>query len=1694
MKLTFLSALFLTTLAAEPLQFIPATPENSTMADGSPLPEELSSSSWQWLKKQGEPNGIESIPHAKQSHSIMMVMASGLEPNAVYEVYGVFHQNANAKQPMRNRAVLPAGFGLTMASIHYFDGKASQEAPWLITPDTEIGKAYGIVTLPASSGMPKGFTDLGIQGDDKNLAFAQLGTARAAADGSIPVFISAFPHVGGNGRTVVDGLVIHPAKDNAGLPHVLNPATILHLAIRAGDNVTFDRALDMKVDVNSLDEEGLTPLFYASATGDTSLVRKLLDRGADPNATGQSVPPLTAAATVPCLETTTMLLDAGAIVRPSAYETHGKLHLGIDPRFIHPLVAAIQAGSLPVAKKLADKVPELDIESLYPDIEIRDENLSVANWNAPTTVAPMKYLIAAAVSRGQWELAEWLLGKGCKPITPHLGDWYDGRKIMRYQSALLPHAPIMVWATAGGDKSLPFLDAMIRKGYRPVIQRNHGHDFSGIDYSILPWDVLSTACFMGNKAMVARFLPEATELDRISQERLISLAIFSGNDDVIRLLREQFPNASPPRYRPDQESRIEADSTHEDETLRLLLPRTTQRPARENQDGGTNIVMAVIASPDAAGPGAALSAYASNSEVWTVVDRDVIESALGEKSIAKPWIDGTHRFSELGDRLAADVLVIASKLPGDAFSLYRFEAVEVATGLEIHREHFKDDKMDIETDLSRFLLNTAAAMDRARMHERRQAVTMVAFTANKELPNSTALARTLGAAVRARIDETPAFISLSRSQSGRLMEEQALKGAESLWAAAHLLEAAVRPAEDGRITVAMRLETLRNGERVKQDEEVTGYPSDLADLAAAAWNKLVGSTNESGVAQDAAAMAKNAELEFTRLLREIEWMMQQKTDPSEILPMIESAAALGAPADQIAPLHLDCLYRRISDFTKWDRSGSVLQHCGERAIVPLPLSPYYSDKIVHSLPAARELLHQTHFYILRDQSLPGERNRGNPRNPTLAVTAEYWNALQFLSFLRAAIYPNMLIDEEAQSEFGSFARDLDDCTRAYFDFISKNPPLHTSYFVKNLDKHVLQRNPELTRGLVRVFRKTAFLRHNHNELAFSLVRHAEHTKWLDPMGYLSSTFLAENPRDASPTITLNRALAKYQTASLDERAATYREAMLHTFETPATAHQEAQGLLYPAIRAHSLGYYLDHFATQQLIHHGNKVIPHLVQTGRPAPDLLMRPSTYMTLCRLYSLPTSLTLGQKNIDILRNNYAKEIDRLAAGYLRTGNPEVISSLHDAAIAFESILGEPIAASFGKKHAEYLKFKSNNLDMALEAELILDTRSADSSQHAFTCQFEPDLTDPNLIWLNHHPYRGGLLPVDSSGDRLEGVQRLRPWILGINLNNNRIEKAFNLGSIAGVSGDLTSPGWTREPWLNSYTQSNGKLLANVEWGDRSKLPNTLFTALIDKVSGKMRTLPEHMTVTNTNGFMALECDGSFYTLHHLNRLRVVGDGKYKFSFNRLDSDGAIEPISEYARRPEKTPFDAEDRIPWHIMRYGEKILVTDQWADHAALYDPANQSWELQPTETAQQINHFRNLRSTADVPSAPIRNGRGWSMDYANSIPGAIAFSHRAHGTKQVRIQIDIPENFAQGVQYASSSGVTDRSTAQVKAASHAEYIGTKPLHPIVISQTSDHLILAMHFDGQYRQEIGIRGNRFLPFLWRVAKEDVLSELE
>lgn len=897
-------------LLAQP-RFISVTPENATLPDGTLLGRQEGEAFWKWLPGEGNGGILESRAHELGGNAPpLRVLVDGLAPGVNHEVFGYFWAPGFGEQDKEVNH-WPARFGFGMASLTTYGGKYHQRIPWIISPGSEVGGFAGITSTVEEARPLKGIDFVTADGD-RRLIRARIGVARADAQGALHVYVDDFPESIHTGKTRIDGIAIQPApKDSIAMVGTGDPK-VLHLALRANDWPSAQRELEAGADVNALDPRGVGTLFHPVGSGNMDTVKKLLAAGANPNIPGQVFLPLTVAASTGDAAMVRLLLDAGAeipegrIERPKAlrswnlYRNMGDAWNEVkekknDQALLHPAIAAIRAGALESLKILLEKRPNLDLEKLGRAVEPEERS-----GNPPSVAL---FLVEDAMLQGNDELAAFLIDRGCTLSARVLLE--GGRSSKPRPNALLARA-----ITDGAilEKSR---EALLRRGVSPIYKLGPPY-YSQMDYKygIPPWDGLSAAVYVANVELTQRFLLQAEGLPLYYVEFLVAMARWHGETRILSLLEQKFPDAGKSKF-------SSLSVTAEDQSLdalRLLLPRTKPSLAMERPEGD-DLTLAVISSPQASGQGAYLEVEASKQKGWTVVDRSEVDKALRESQIADPWGGGEYRFAELGDRMAADMLVLVSRIDAEQIKLLKFEVIDVATGLAVLREHVDSKAFEPEKSTAPLLQRARAAILSARAGDRPTAITLLPFSIDESVWNSNSLVGVFRSAVQAEVDATPGVLSVGMNEIKAVGGEQALGGEGSFWAAAYTIEGGVAALEDGRIALTLRMQSMKHGNAKPIDHTEKGTLSELPSLAAKAWKTLSESVQSDvkGAAHAPAPDDKQRAAEAARLLREAEWLMTSKLH-AEAVPLLERANLLGASPEPLVQAHYSALIRQIPFF------------------------------------------------------------------------------------------------------------------------------------------------------------------------------------------------------------------------------------------------------------------------------------------------------------------------------------------------------------------------------------------------------------------------------------------------------------------------------------------------------------------------------------------------------------------------------------------------------------------------------------------------------------------------------------------------------------------------------------------------------------------------------------------------------------
>ena len=1683
--------------AAGTVRFIPATPENTRLADGSPLPEKLESIGWKLRADVGNGGVFESNPDVLAE--TLMVEVTGLEPGKAYEVFGFFWADGFGLDHPETRGQRPAQFGTSLATLHTFDGPdgpvRGHVCAWQVTPGGTAGAAYGLKSAIEEEQPLEGLRKLQLRHDDARLVRARLGRLRADTDGKLPVFFADYPYHRPSGPAWIDGVAVRPLDVEGPLEQGWKNDTWLHLALRAGDPITIERELRRGADVNALDEEHLSPLFHAVTSTDVSLVKRLLDMGADPNRATQSATPLCVAVVLSCEEIVKLLLDAGAQVPPALAADSGTLTLTLHPGHLHPVVRAFQAGSIPILEMLLAQQPNLDVRKLMDMKSIKlDKRIEL---RVPETKA-----LYEAIESENWNFSNYLIDKGYADI--------GGYK---------PDSRLLATCVAAGEPAMPVFERLLKLGIPPVDfkslgtssrdKNGNGRRHDGSSGWMRPVDALSAAVWAGNVPLVQRFLPQARYAPLDYLELLYMTAAHAQNQTLLDMLKSEFRSIRPLRWQPDPQS--DPRETMRDEDLRIFLPRTTAPPARPDRQAG-EYVLGVIGSPGAEDVGVALTAAASTTKGLKAVDRELIETALQESDSEKPWLKGEHLLAPLGDRLSADALVVVDVIKGGKESLYSFEVVEVATGMVVHREHLPASGPDMQKDLAALLERSTRALDAAGRNSRRQAVTLLSFTSRGDLPNELALAKVLHATIQHQVDSTPGLISLTRAQSARLVEEQVLQGKNSIWGAAHLVEGSVSPADKpGMIKVALRLETLgADRSSVKTDAEATGDIQDSQHVITTAWQNLFAKTqgvrgDKEVVTRDDTSSKPFAEEEAKRLLQEAQWLMASRIYPEKIESLIESAGALGGPLDEIIHGHLDYMFQRIESLSlKYLGRPDTVEglYTGPKGLSYLPVALDLSDRMTHELPLARALLHQAGYYFdFRIQNRQAVNRRDNA----------FCLVINALSYMRAAIYPDF-VPESLSNDFIMFGEELDAFTKRYYDLLAleKTTDIGRSMPYSGGHRWLFKRNPEFYRGIVQTTRR---INRINQIFPHGLDKHHGGTQ-------LARDILGTLDDDTSPKAELFKADIRCYLASAEEAPLLTRRFI-------------AAAMNYNRVDWYKLDI-SDRAATSMVSRHtpdswfdwtenGGGTLPTLVHSPRPSPEAIRKPGCYLNTNFYRSgLPRPMEDRWFQIGSSDDWYDK---KMQAAMTRKDAVR-LRNLLDALPLHHMYSGHEHQSLLGKRYGGVLKQLTapEVPGTGVTGTLTADFRSATTANPGSARWFLRDQENPDLLWIFYFSSIEQSLGVDSSGKAVWYSEKPQTafrniWLLGYNCRTEKMEMKVNLHQSALQAIGCNEPAGAMGAWDMALDQNKSAIMTNVKVShgreNRSHSHGTRII-VIDKATGTVRCLPEGHEIADFTQRKTHACwvnvaglDDDFYFIDEsgyrasVNRNAKSGDKK-TVSIYRVDADLKVSPLVEHGRRPALTPFDAPDTIPTELAVDDKRLLVYNGKL-HAS-FNPKENSWETvgnHHTRYGYLMYHFaqRELHRHMD----PVHNihvegaDTGWKIDFQKPKPGKLWCLHDKLGAMDLNVKLEIPQDFRDNTTFVVNEpgpeepGSSSRKSI-FKEKSFDEYTKDHPPRVVVLNQTDDNLILGMQAGAAFRWTRPSREGVHLPFLWKVSKKEVLALLE
>jgi hypothetical protein len=1669
-------------VSAEPLQFISVTPDNITLTDGSPLPDDLASIGWKWLPGEGNGGVIESSGETKKNAPCLVIIAKGLEPGRDYEVFGFFwtHGFGGQKNPIPHH--WPARFGLNMATMTVYGGRFSERIPWIISPGQSLGESSGVsAVVEEENAVPlKGIRLLMADGDCR-LIRARVGVARADAKGCLTVYMDDFPDSIHCGRTRIDGVGVRPAPAGSATIVGTGNTDMLHLSLRAQDWHGAQRELAAGANPNALDYKGRTVLFHPVAMGDRKTVERLLKAGAKPDVDGQTISVLAAAASIGDADMLEFLLEQGCKVPSVKIDAYGQLS-----RF-HPVIAAIKVGSLNSLKVLLRYCPELDFEKLGT---ISETKMSVQDIERNGF-----YLVSEAVAKGHDEMAAFLIDQGCDLDTsPLIGNFTSG-----YAEEYLQPYPLLAWAVTKGKSLEKTREAILRRGVSPVIDASITPKHEGVyGYGIVPWDALSAAVAIGDVSLTTRFLHHAEELHPRYQKALLSMAIWSGNQQIIDLLTKKFPAVAPDVRSFDPEKRPTENAVPK----RVYLPRKTRLPANQATHTGS-WTLAVIAEASASGPAAMLELEATNSPLWKVVDRESLKQALAEGKLAKPWENGSHKLYEFGDLMAADFMILVTQGENGKDKLLRFEGIDVASGLSIAREHIDAEAFNPNQSVKPLLDRFHASLRDARAGNRPTAVTLLPFSAKQEIPNSQAVASLFRAAAESEVDSTPGMLTVGMDEIEAIAGEQNI-GAESnsYWAAAFTLEGALQPAGEDRISVTLRMRSMGNANHGIHDHTETGNHSDLVALVSLAWKRLIekaGATSPSVKYDDQTPNQKKAEAE--RLLREAEWLISLRNG-KEAVPLLERAHLLGANPEKLVSLH----YQAIMDCLNM---GGIVR--GERSFRSFAkgnaLMPSTLELVLYSLDEIQAMLDQMHYYLVHYGSAAAKWE-----------SPEIWETVRAMNSIRASI-PKVLPDGMSLERIRQFGDAVDKFTEDYFKLRrSIRPPslyLPEFHMFNSLtNANILRRNPSFRKEWVNMLFAAGANQHNgriyKQSLLTDFLGNLDFSDSYDLNRFFAKTALDRFSEYSGPHPEFHELALKILSSSGDERIRNIKEYLTIYSQMGRRERHRMTLWLHPRdlIKDYGMGCFPYKFECP--LAHPHSGIASISNDPTGAMDWVWNPiHGFGELVALEECSPEDVNQYLRLNPIESSYEELGDDICEGkHKGTTMEQLIGEIE----VMEKVYGHPLYKSFTARWNRLYpdQGRNNQSPGKLDAHLLVDLRQLDGLRPGTFYLPTPDNKNNNKVWLYYQPYdEKQLREVDGRYNYWHNLIR-QPWLVALDCDTGKIISRTNLAAAPGVdpvaASHTTSIGDLQD---NAFlVQTDRQIFTQVWWRGTSfdAGPSPLTGVLVDKERGEFIDINPKITVTNTSQFFtggsssgAVSIGSNFYFLSEGELLSR--NANPKVSLMSLSPSGQVKHITKYGRRPEQTPFDLEDRTPDQIFVDNKRMFIAQMW-DFGGHYDPADDRWEML-TENRDKIKKkghelasvaYRKLLFPAHKIS---KSGEfpEFTVDYDKTFPDQLEFVQPGVGNLRIPLNLEIPNGFADQPFFPKRKSDEKRDkNLPPEYYSYGERMKPDYFHLVLLHQTNENLLIGLQDGSGFSWGTGKRTGVFFPLIWAVSKAELREALK
>ena len=1716
--------------AADGLSYFPASLDNTTLADGTALkavtkapaaPGEVTrgtadaepNNHWHWREGAGsgagDQRGVLAAAGARDNDAPMLrTLVSGLQPQSDYQVFGFYWVAGYATDEAD-----PAGdtqwdirLGCGKAKMMGYGHRDNAGLPGTIGRRDNGDGAVRQMDAPLR---PATGTLLDRDGD-RRLFRAPLGCERTDAKGTLVVYVDDQTGDANEGRTWYDGIGVMPATTKADVGSAAPGA--LHLAVRCGDWEMVRRELAAGADLNTVDHDGLTPLFYLAAALDAERVAAFLQAGAKPEVENQTLSPLCAAATSGDVEITKMLLDAGAKIANRVAPSKSK-----DLRLYNPVEAAIRSGSVAVLKLLLAQAPDLDLErTVYgPDFDSKDSFIFNRHHQG---------LVRSSLQTNCPEMAAFLIDRGCTidfAEDQNLPTGREGRGITWGSHTL------MVMAVMNHPPMLEEIAALVKRGEPLILDQEVPYDVV-----VVPWDALSGAVWEGQTALVSQWLPQAAKVNEEYQLRLTVLAESCGSSEVLEMVRRQFPKVKWAPY-PHPYDPVEMTRTRISGPKGLFTPRTLAPETRKTANGTK--VLAVISSPEASGPAAALAAKASQQSSWTVVEREEIEKLLGEKPLATPTSIGSAELSAIGDRLSADVFIMVSRFGQGDKALLSFEAANVITGLPFDRLIIALKEFNPDTFSADYLARVRRKLDSQSGGGAPTGITLLDISADPKVPQGRTLANILHAGLLQEIDAIPGLIALTREQLEPLATEKTLKQSGVLWGAAWTLEGGLSQSGGDQVELAVRLRSLGSNP-ISHDVKVTGSPDHPQVMVQEAWRKIAALLDKSMAADKDTAPEQLAATEAARLMREAEWFANCKRS-WEAVQLIDAALYLGADPLKAHRLRMRIRWESRHFGNPREMFGSVYDHGSARGY---PLRPEFHDYARRWVSEHLELLRMTSETLDRVQQILKEHPDEISNNPYEDFWI-YWGSL--------ATYRSQLVPAHMNTEQLATLKEFDAELETYFKRLL---PL----LEKNVDE--LEKLFGQCEHYTEHFRAIPWL---GGLFADEIIRtwpstQADYRPWL--FEHLNQTLWFDYGRADIICALLEKAmvgkdipfreLRQAEIACLRSSGPQRIVAARHLWQTRiATASRLRPPYTNWVVPSPMLTKDFNGNSTT-LTPHGEWVIPSLVHSPEPVPDMFVRHQIYDEFTRSW-----LKAGQDDHakDAVRQGLAANLDRRineapVKGLGAAAWDDILSSVRllDKTLGF-ALAGEmePRIAklrsrirtgSFGSKG----QFPILNLDGTVDTKLLADVRV----DPAFPAMITHTMVDPknrHLLWLILQPYQDWDFKLQEPrlnrdhetleecllwGSATPPFTARQPWLVAIDCRDGHTVHKINLGDLPG----LWSNGPPETMAIDRFDRlfrigmlaNDTHLMLQIHWAKRmnpddSRVPYETLVS-INRETAEIQVFPRKMIV------MGDSMGGPGW----LTQYAVAGMGDSFFIVERFKNQpkDSSEPIhhrlwqykpgaepqrlTQPGRRPEESPFDANDQMIKLIRADDQRLLVASSW-DHFAYYNPAQARWDDAPVRGAQEWkNHIYGIDTMTYRANLTPYNSFGdpdggqdtyqfWHENryekYTKN-PGRMKFQIGDGPVADLPVSLMVPESYRARFQVNSDplddpNGPTHGPYEWISVADMARSSWEEP---VIFNQTDEHFVLGMRLSSRSIHVTDLPP--YLPFLWILDKKEAVAAMK